>query len=150
MTSLWRHSRLTYYDLGPNILTQGVELLPGEVWQISKRNSQYFRSYLRKTTGGPLAPPPSGARVKRNRLQNYKLHNLTEETLKIWCFSGLKGEPGPSSPPPLGAPLVVRNNYLNTYAKNNLVLLRFPSEHYIVSSTMRVKGFLFVMKYPLE
>ena len=65
MTSLWRHSRLTYYDLGPNVLTQGVELLAGEVWQVSKRNSQYFRSYLRKTTeGGPFGPPPSGARVK--------------------------------------------------------------------------------------
>ena len=64
MTSLWRHSRLTYYDLGHHFLTQGVELLPGEVWQVSKRNSRYFRSYLRKTTGGPLPPPPSGARVK--------------------------------------------------------------------------------------
>ena len=42
-----------------------MELLDGEVWQVSKRNSQYFRSYLRKTTGrwGPFAPPPSGARV---------------------------------------------------------------------------------------
>lgn len=65
MTSLWRHSRLTYYDLGPNFLTQGVELLPGEVWQVSKRNSQYFRSYLRKTTGGPFGPPPSGARIRQ-------------------------------------------------------------------------------------
>ena len=45
-------------------LTQGVKLLPGEVWQVSKRYSQYYRSYLRKTTGGPFAPPPSGARVK--------------------------------------------------------------------------------------
>ena len=43
-------------------LTQGVELLPGEVWQVSKLNSQYFRSYLRKTTRGPFGPP-SGARV---------------------------------------------------------------------------------------
>ena len=41
-------------------LTQGVDLLPGEVWQVSKRNSPYFRSYLRKTTGGPLPPPPAG------------------------------------------------------------------------------------------
>ena len=56
MTSLWRHSRLTYYDLGPNCLTKGVELLPGEVWQVWKRNSQYFRSYLRKNTGGLWAP----------------------------------------------------------------------------------------------
>ena len=40
-----------------------MELLPGEVWQVSKRNSQYFRSYLRKTTGGALWAPPSGARV---------------------------------------------------------------------------------------
>ena len=41
----------------PNFLTQGVALLPGEVWQVSKRNSRYFRSYLRKTTGGgPLGP----------------------------------------------------------------------------------------------
>ena len=64
MTSLWRHSRLTCYDLGPNLLTQGVELLAGEVWQVSKRNSQYFRSYLRKTTGGGAFGPPSGARVK--------------------------------------------------------------------------------------
>ena len=61
MTSLWRHSRLTYYDLGPNFLTQGVKLLPGEVWQVSKRYFQYFRSYFRKTTGGgPLGPPPAG------------------------------------------------------------------------------------------
>ena len=66
MTSLWRHSRLNYYDLGPNFLTQCVELLPGEVWQVSKQNSQYFRSYLRKTTGGPFGPP-SGARVKKIR-----------------------------------------------------------------------------------
>ena len=29
-----------------------MELLAEEVWQVSKRNSQYFRSYLRKTTGG--------------------------------------------------------------------------------------------------
>ena len=30
-----------------------------------KAKFQYFRSYLRKTTGGALwAPPPSGARVK--------------------------------------------------------------------------------------
>ena len=36
-------------------------MLPGEVWQVSKQNSQYFRSYLRKTTGGPW--PPSGTRV---------------------------------------------------------------------------------------
>ena len=64
MTSLWRHSRLTYYDLGPNFLTQDVELLSGEVLQVSKRNSQYFGSYLRKTTGGPLPPPPSEARDK--------------------------------------------------------------------------------------
>ena len=79
MTSLWRHSRLTYYDLGPNFLTQGVELLAGEVWQVSKRNSQYFRSYLRKTTGGgPLGPPPSGARVKPT---NY--HELP--TGKLWA-----------------------------------------------------------------
>ena len=62
MTSFWRHSRLTYYDLGPNFLTQGVELLPGEVWQVSKRNSQYFRSYLRKTTGGLCPPPPPAGR----------------------------------------------------------------------------------------
>ena len=59
-TSLLRHSRLTSYDLGPNFLTQGVELLLGEVWQVSKRNSQYFRSYLRKTTRGPLPPPQRG------------------------------------------------------------------------------------------
>ena len=65
MTSLWRHSRLTYYDLGPNFLTQGVELLAGEVWQVSKRNSQYFRSYLRKTTGGPFGPPPPAGRGLR-------------------------------------------------------------------------------------
>ena len=62
MTSLWRHSRLTYYDLAPNFLTQGVKLLPGEVWQVSKRNSQYFRSYLRKTTGWGALWAPSGAR----------------------------------------------------------------------------------------
>ena len=62
MTSLWRHSRLTYYDLGPNFLTQGVELLPGEVWQVSKRNSQYFRSYLRKNHRGALWPPPPAGR----------------------------------------------------------------------------------------
>ena len=68
MTSLWRHSRLTYYDLGHNFLTQGVELLPGEVWQNSKRNCQYFRSYWRKTTGeGLWPPPPSGARVNNFR-----------------------------------------------------------------------------------
>ena len=42
-----------------------MELLPGEVWQVSKRNSQYFRSYLRKTTGGgPLGPPPAGRGLK--------------------------------------------------------------------------------------
>ena len=64
MTSLWRHSRLTYYDLDLIFLAQGVELLPGEVWQVSKRNSQYFRSYLRKITGGLPPPPPSGAEVK--------------------------------------------------------------------------------------
>ena len=40
-----------------------MELLPGEVWQVSKRYSQYFRSYLRKTTGGALwAPPPPAGR----------------------------------------------------------------------------------------
>ena len=60
MTSLWRHSRLTYYDLGPIFLTQGVELFPGEVWLVSKRNSQYFRSYLRKTTREGLWAPPAG------------------------------------------------------------------------------------------
>ena len=54
---------MVYYDLGPNFLTPGVELLPGEVRQLSKRNSQYFRSYLRKTTEG-LFGPPIGARVK--------------------------------------------------------------------------------------
>ena len=31
------------------------------VWQVSKRNSQYFRSYLRKTTGVPLWPLPRRA-----------------------------------------------------------------------------------------
>ena len=86
MTSLWRHSRLTYYDLGPNFLTQGVELLAGEVWQVSKRNSQYFRSYLRKTTGGPFGPP-SGARVNGRNTENL-------------VFLGAKGRarppPGPS------------------------------------------------------
>ena len=35
-----------------------MKLLAGEVWQVSKRNSQYFRSYLRKTTVGGLCPPP--------------------------------------------------------------------------------------------
>ena len=67
MTSLWRHSRLTYYDLGPNFLTQGVELLAGEIWQVSKRNSQYLLQELfaKNHRGGPLAPPPSGARDKR-------------------------------------------------------------------------------------
>ena len=39
-----------------------MELLPGEVWKVSKRNTQYFRSYLRKTTGGPFAPPPPAGR----------------------------------------------------------------------------------------
>ena len=63
----WRHSDVTHgwpvttWDL--ILFTQGVELLPGVVWQVSKRNSQYFRSYLRKTTGGALWAPPSGARV---------------------------------------------------------------------------------------
>ena len=72
MTSLWRHSRLTYYNLGPNFLTQGVKLLPREVWQVSKRNSQYFRSYLRKTTGWPFGPPPSGARVAQRGVASFK------------------------------------------------------------------------------
>ena len=61
MTSLWRHSRLTYYDLGPNFLAQDVKLLSGEVWQVSKRNSLYIKSYLRKTTGALCPPPPSPA-----------------------------------------------------------------------------------------
>ena len=68
MTSLWRHSRLTYYDLGLNFLTQVVKLLPGEVWQVSKRNSQYFRSYLRKNHSGGLLPP-SGTKVNIKCIQ---------------------------------------------------------------------------------
>ena len=85
MTSLWRQSRLTYYDLGPNISTQGVEVLPGEVWQVSKRNSQYFRSYLRKTTRGALCPPPSGARVigvEAN--EDYPIQSRIELLLLSW------------------------------------------------------------------
>ena len=81
MTSLWRHSRLTYYDLGPNLLTQGVELLAGEEWQVSKRNSQYFRSYLRKTTGGALCPPPPAGRG----LTPWPFK--VPRTLKFWFFS---------------------------------------------------------------
>ena len=42
-----------------------MKLLPGEVWPVSKRNSQYFRSYLRKTTGGPFGPPPPAGRGLR-------------------------------------------------------------------------------------
>ena len=91
MTSLWRHSRLTYYDLGPNFLTHGVELLPGGVWQVSKRNSQYFRSYLRKTTGGALwAPPPSGARVNGGKL----LPNARKLYLHIKCYSYVQNNVG--------------------------------------------------------
>ena len=96
MTSLWRHSRLTYYDLGPNFLTQGVELLAGEVWQVSKRNSQYFMSYLRKTTGGALWAPPAGrglslifrrvahrgSQIKMNRVQN-ELANTMVHVMKL-------------------------------------------------------------------
>ena len=52
-------------------LTQEMELLLGEVWQVSKRNSQYFRSYLRKTTGGPLGSP-AGRGLKNPR----SLHQL--------------------------------------------------------------------------
>ena len=84
MTSFWRHSRLTYYDLGPNFLTQGVELFPGEVWQVSKQNSQYFRSYLR--TGKILNSSGSGfgevyqlrfrLRVKCSDVPNYE-QNVT-------------------------------------------------------------------------
>ena len=81
MTSLWRHSRLTYYDLGPNFLTQGVELFPGEVWQVSKRNSQYFRSYSRKTTRGLCPPPPSGARVNKEDIQCW-MHKNVQSTVR--------------------------------------------------------------------
>ena len=52
--------------LGPNYLTQGVELLPGEVWQVSKQNFQYLRSYLRKPQGDPLGPPV-GRGLKKGR-----------------------------------------------------------------------------------
>ena len=69
MTSLVRHSRLTYYDLGSNCLTQGVELLPEEVWQVSKRNSQYFRSHSRKKHMGAFAPPPPP--VGRGLMQHF-------------------------------------------------------------------------------
>ena len=88
MTSLWRHSRLTYYDLGPNFLTQGVELLPGEVWQVSKRNSQYFRSYSRKTTGGgPFGPPPSGARVNMGPMGGSDVIPFKDKALQFWSIS---------------------------------------------------------------
>ena len=59
MTSLWRHSRLTYYDLGPNFLTQGVELLAGEVWQVSKELQELFAKNHRV---GPFGPPPPAGR----------------------------------------------------------------------------------------
>ena len=89
MTSLWRHSRLTYYDLGLNFFTQGVELLPGEVWQVSKWNSQHFRSYLRKNHRvGPLPPPPSGARVKKKIETKGTCHWL------VMLSSGLKTQRG--------------------------------------------------------
>ena len=38
---------------------------------------------------------------KKNRLQRCKSRNFTEETMKIWCFSGPKG----GLRPPVGAPL---------------------------------------------
>ena len=87
MTSLWRHSRLTFYYLGPNFLTQGVELLPGEVWQVSKRNSQYFRSYLRKTTGGPLPPPGAtgaGANVLTGWAIIHPMPAISHPPTRIW------------------------------------------------------------------
>ena len=70
MTSLWRHSRLTYYDLGPNFLTQGVELLPGEAWQVFKAKFLVLQELFAKNHRGalfsftPHIKPPSGARVK--------------------------------------------------------------------------------------
>ena len=90
MTSPWRHSRLTYYDLGPNCLTQGVKLLPGEVWQVSKRNSQYFRSYLWKTTGALCPPPPPAGR------------GLTLARIRCFTTFGRTGGVGGGAPPPLG------------------------------------------------
>ena len=48
-----------------------MELLAGEVWQVSKRNSQYFRSYLRKTTGGPFGPPPPAGRGLSIDIKDY-------------------------------------------------------------------------------
>ena len=65
------------HPIGPNFLTQGVELLPGEVWQVSKQNSQHFRSYLRKTTGGPLGPlPPAGRGLRNGDLQFWTPVNI--------------------------------------------------------------------------
>ena len=125
MTSLWRHSRLNYYDLGPNFLTQGVELLPGEVWQVSKGNSQCFRSYLRKTTA---PPPPSGARV--NSLPNPESFKYCSQPLWPWrdCIFlsevgslGLTWWPGLWWPEPkiLGNLL---KNCPNSYAKKTAAL----------------------------
>ena len=54
-------------------------MLPGEVWQVSKRNSEYFRSYLRKTTGGPFGPPPSGARVISGRRKHDHISDVLQQ-----------------------------------------------------------------------
>ena len=75
MTSLWRHSRLTYYDLGPIFLTQGVELFPGEVWEVWKRNSPVLQKLFAKNHRGALGPP-SGARVKGTVSPLTKLSNI--------------------------------------------------------------------------
>ena len=91
MTSLWRHSRLTYYDLGPNFLTQGVGIVGRERYgKFQREIPSTSGAICEKPQGGPFGPP-SGARVNGGvmNVTNAKLSAESEKfTLKIRSESG--------------------------------------------------------------
>ena len=96
-------------------MSKGAELWPEEVGIAnSKRNSQYFSSYLRKITGGLCPPPPSEARV--NLLLMEVLRGVIEIADKAG-FSGCKYDRGN------WVPLVLHVKYIKTVFKNSILAL---------------------------
>ena len=68
MTSLWRHLWPNYDTLNFKILTQCVKLLGERVLQVWWWYLYWFRRYRKKTRGGLEIASPSGARVKKERI----------------------------------------------------------------------------------
>ena len=96
MTSFWRHSRLTYYDLGPNFFNTMCGIVARTGMASFKTKFPVLQELFAKNHRGPLCPP-SGARVNRvrglkltYRPSFIKIANGRAKIRKIWLdLSGM-------------------------------------------------------------